>query len=152
MAGMWCPSCRSEYREGFTECADCGTALVEELPPEPASEPKAESAPSLDPADDPVELTRLGAVQAELLAAQLRDAGIPTDVSDVWAGGELVAVRYSEGSRVLVRRADLERGLALLDEFDHEPDRGDPIDADDLAAQAEAAADDPSDPSTGAVV
>ncbi|MCI8361327.1 MAG: hypothetical protein HFE86_08345 [Clostridiales bacterium] len=29
----WCPKCRSEYREGFTECADCKAALVEELPP-----------------------------------------------------------------------------------------------------------------------
>jgi hypothetical protein len=152
MAGKWCPSCRSEYREGFTECADCGTPLVDEEPPEPAPPPRTESQPSLDPADDPVELTRLGAVEAELLAAQLRDAGIPTEVSDVWAGGELVAVRYSEGSRVLVRRADLERGLALLDEFDREPDHGAPIDPDDLAAQAEAAADDQSDPSTGAVV
>ncbi len=26
----WCPKCRSEYREGFTVCADCGCALVEE--------------------------------------------------------------------------------------------------------------------------
>ena len=29
----WCPKCRSEYREGFTECADCRVALVDELPP-----------------------------------------------------------------------------------------------------------------------
>lgn len=29
----WCPNCRSEYREGFTECADCKVALVDELPP-----------------------------------------------------------------------------------------------------------------------
>ncbi|MCM1214357.1 MAG: TFIIB-type zinc ribbon-containing protein [Lachnospiraceae bacterium] len=26
----WCPKCKSEYREGFTVCADCGCALVEE--------------------------------------------------------------------------------------------------------------------------
>jgi hypothetical protein len=84
-------------------------------------------------------------------AAQRRDAGIPPAVSDVWAGGELVAVRFSEGSRVLVRRADLERGLALLDEFESTPDHGVPIDDADLAAQAEAAAGD-TDPSTGAVV
>ena len=31
---MFCPNCRAEYREGFYECADCGVALVEELPPE----------------------------------------------------------------------------------------------------------------------
>lgn len=27
----WCPKCKSEYREGITECADCKVALVEEL-------------------------------------------------------------------------------------------------------------------------
>lgn len=27
----WCPKCKSEYREGFTVCSDCGTELVEEL-------------------------------------------------------------------------------------------------------------------------
>ena len=26
----WCPKCKSEYREGFTVCADCGCQLVEE--------------------------------------------------------------------------------------------------------------------------
>ena len=26
---MICPKCRAEYRRGFTECADCGVALVE---------------------------------------------------------------------------------------------------------------------------
>lgn len=36
---MWCPKCRSEYREGFTVCTDCGRALVEVLPDEPALDP-----------------------------------------------------------------------------------------------------------------
>ncbi len=27
----WCPNCNTEYQEGFTECADCGAALVESL-------------------------------------------------------------------------------------------------------------------------
>ena len=26
---MWCPKCKTEYRDGITECADCGTQLVE---------------------------------------------------------------------------------------------------------------------------
>ena len=26
---MWCPKCKTEYRDGITECADCGTKLVE---------------------------------------------------------------------------------------------------------------------------
>lgn len=30
----WCPKCRYEYKEGYTMCADCNVALVDELPPE----------------------------------------------------------------------------------------------------------------------
>ena len=29
---MFCPKCKSEYRQGFTICSDCGTELVGELP------------------------------------------------------------------------------------------------------------------------
>ena len=35
---MFCPKCRIEYREGYTECAECRAPLVEELPPEPEGE------------------------------------------------------------------------------------------------------------------
>ena len=35
---MFCPQCRTEYREGFYTCTDCGVSLVSELPPEPAPE------------------------------------------------------------------------------------------------------------------
>ena len=30
----WCPKCKSEYREGFTICSDCGSRLVDEEPEE----------------------------------------------------------------------------------------------------------------------
>jgi hypothetical protein len=26
---MFCPVCKSEYREGFTKCSDCGVDLVD---------------------------------------------------------------------------------------------------------------------------
>jgi hypothetical protein len=29
---LYCPRCRGEYRAGFSRCADCGVALVEQLP------------------------------------------------------------------------------------------------------------------------
>ena len=32
---MFCPQCKTEYREGFTTCSDCGVALVAALPAEP---------------------------------------------------------------------------------------------------------------------
>jgi hypothetical protein len=35
---MFCPKCGAEYRQGFTECADCGVPLVYEKPPEPKTE------------------------------------------------------------------------------------------------------------------
>lgn len=32
---MFCPHCRSEFREGFVRCEECDTDLIKELPPEP---------------------------------------------------------------------------------------------------------------------
>jgi hypothetical protein len=29
---MFCPNCKTEYREGFSKCSDCGADLVRELP------------------------------------------------------------------------------------------------------------------------
>lgn len=31
---MWCPKCKSEYREAFSQCSDCGCALICEKPKE----------------------------------------------------------------------------------------------------------------------
>ncbi|OPX98040.1 MAG: lipoprotein NlpI [Syntrophorhabdus sp. PtaB.Bin006] len=32
---MFCPKCKTEYRPGYTVCADCGVGLVDQLPPDP---------------------------------------------------------------------------------------------------------------------
>jgi len=37
-SAMYCPECGGEYREGFTECADCGVPLVD-TPPAPVPHP-----------------------------------------------------------------------------------------------------------------
>jgi len=31
---MYCPRCKTEYRDGFYKCADCGADLVAEQPPD----------------------------------------------------------------------------------------------------------------------
>jgi hypothetical protein len=40
---MYCPKCRTEYRPGFTICADCGLTLVAASPPESSKEPEAQT-------------------------------------------------------------------------------------------------------------
>jgi Putative prokaryotic signal transducing protein len=35
---MFCPECRAEYEEGYTECSDCRIPLVWELPAETKTE------------------------------------------------------------------------------------------------------------------
>jgi hypothetical protein len=37
---MYCPNCRTEYKAGITTCADCGTKLIANLPPEPEERPE----------------------------------------------------------------------------------------------------------------
>jgi Putative prokaryotic signal transducing protein len=39
---MFCSKCRTEYRKGFTTCADCEIPLVPELPPETTPPPAPE--------------------------------------------------------------------------------------------------------------
>ena len=50
---MFCPKCRSEYREGFHTCSDCNIELVDELPsiPEPEFVDFVEILATYNPAD-----------------------------------------------------------------------------------------------------
>lgn len=151
MATLWCPSCRGEYREGIAECADCGVELVAALAPEPVVDRGSRARVPFVFDGDPAEFVNVSAVEAELIAARLRDAGIPAEVLGVGTAGELVAVQFTQGSRVMVNRADLAAAReAVADLFDTD-ELISPIDDDGLAAQAEAAAG-WSDPDTGAVV
>ena len=151
MATMWCPQCGAEYREGFSECSDCGVALVADAPAEPEPRTPREPGRPLDPGDDSVELLRVNAVEAELIAAQLRGAGIHAGVIAVGTAGELVAIQHSEGSRVMVRRGDFAAAQAALADIESSDQTASAIYDADLATQAEAATN-WSDPGSGAVV
>ena len=70
----FCPKCRIEFREGFTECSDCGVPLVDTLPAE-AAEPAALSREDWKP------LARLTSPQyAEMVQGALKAKGIPAMV------------------------------------------------------------------------
>jgi hypothetical protein len=150
---MWCPACRSEYRDGFTTCSDCGSPLVAKLsdgahasPPDP--EPPT-NLPELTNDDVLAELETVPAVQADVVTARLRGEGIPAVAVGIDTSGYGVALRFTEGTRVMVRQADLERARAVLRELG-EQDRNAPLTDDELAALAESATYD-DDPRTGAV-
>jgi hypothetical protein len=68
---VYCPECRVEYREGFTECADCHVALLAGPPP---PEP-------LDPFDPSLELVVVletnNGIQLAMATGLLDDAKIP---------------------------------------------------------------------------
>ena len=68
---MYCPQCRIEYREGFTECSDCQVPLLTGSPPPRPPSP-------FDPALDLVVVLETNdRVQLAMAKGLLEDAGIP---------------------------------------------------------------------------
>jgi len=65
---VYCPQCRAEYREGFTECSDCHVALLDGQPPPSRFDP------SLDPV---IVMVTNDAIQLAMAKGLLTEAGIP---------------------------------------------------------------------------
>ena len=166
MATTWCPSCGNKLRRGAVSCSHCGWAQDESLP-----SPTAQTAPSDRGAqgdrgargdvdvftrdDVLVELARFGGFKAEVIAAQLRSAGVPAAVFGVGTAGLLSAVQFSEGSRVMVRRIDLSAAQELtraLLESEGFNSANEPLSDVELGDLAEAAALNNDLPDNGAVV
>jgi hypothetical protein len=79
---MFCPSCKDEFRPGFTRCASCGVDLVEDLS---AAEPKeTEKAQERTAAAPPSRLADycgfLGLEEARQARDSLRAEGIRADI------------------------------------------------------------------------
>lgn len=98
---MFCPKCRTEYREGFTVCADCGQPLVWTLPPEPKPEW----------VDLVTVLSTVNASTVALAKSLLEDAGIEFNVR-----GELTKSMLSIGIvQIQVGKDDEDEARQLLE-------------------------------------
>ncbi len=132
---MWCPKCKSEFREGFTECPECKVPLVETLEEAEAEKPV-----------EPVLLMSFQDQNEMRLAAGILDrAGIPYLLKEPGSGEYLRLVtgqnmfgtelyvdpRVQRAALRLLRRHDQEEGEtpaefdedalnAAIDEFETE--------------------------------
>jgi hypothetical protein len=90
---MFCPECRSEYREGYTKCSDCGVDLIPVLPQERRSPPPDNVAlvPLFESSDEAV-----------LMVAKsiLEGAGIPYFVENARSRNMMGAGRLGGGSLI----------------------------------------------------
>lgn len=126
----YCPKCTAEYREGFEKCADCGTALVDQLP----SQASADIASLEDLHSENTELVLLTQVPGDqecmFTRSLLESYGIPSlyqytrlsDISHLYGGVSLF------GINIYVRKDQFELASEILNA---------PIDVDTLPEQEE---------------
>ena len=111
---MHCPQCLTEYRDGFTECADCHVPLASGSPPSSSAEGHSVSLVTVFETSDPF--------AADLAKATLQDAGIRFVV-----GGDDSSERGLTGmspmgamaSRFQVESTRVEEARDLLDPLIH---------------------------------
>ena len=69
----WCPKCKAEYREGFTECSTCRVPLVDTLPEENEENKKPEEFVLPDGMEKPIAVyTAKNRLEAEMVCDMLR--------------------------------------------------------------------------------
>lgn len=103
---MFCPNCRTEYKEGITVCADCGELLVSQLPPEPKPEWT----------DLVTVLDTVNASTIALAKSILEDAGMEFNVV-----GELTKSMLSIGiMKIQVAAEDADEARRLLEGIEEE--------------------------------
>ena len=103
---MYCPKCRSEYREGFFKCADCGVPLVANLPQE-------EQEPVLEYVDLEEVMTSFDIGEIALARSVLDDY----QISNLVQGDYFSTCCGSMPATILVPKDKVNKAKELLQDF-----------------------------------
>lgn len=98
---MYCPQCKGEYREGFTQCADCQTPLVDELPPSESD-------------DAPIDLVEVLSTADPGLIALVKSVLEAEDIPYLAHGEHFSRMHATIPVRFLVAKEDFEVARELL--------------------------------------
>lgn len=118
---MFCPKCKTEYRKGFTICADCKVSLTYKLPPAPPevqewkSENEQYSATDINLADFVLLKIFTSSIEVNLACGLLEGAGVEVYVTSEGVGH--ISGRRSAPAAthtIYVHRKDLQLGEELL--------------------------------------
>lgn len=132
----WCPKCGTEYREGFTECADCHVPLTYTKPQLSEPEPEPPRPPVESPVDPVLVYEAANPTDAEMICEILQNFGIPT-ATFARDGGLLKAYPGTSlcGTVIFVGRAQADEAVECLRTWAEQDARA-PISEEALTAAA----------------
>lgn len=134
----WCPKCKAEYREGFTECSTCHVPLVDTLPEENATSER-EDFVLPDGMEKPIAVyTASNRLEAETICDLLREHDIAV-LDRPAAFRQIQAYAGSDarfGVEIIVDASQTAQARALIDEMKQDLAEQ-PVDEDELARLAE---------------
>jgi len=117
----WCPNCKSEYRDGFTTCVDCGIKLVDKLPQEKVQEEIAtDSYFNYDEIINPTFLFSASyEIQCKIIENMLIESDIPCYSIDKGCGTYLKVYMGSTvfGTDIYVGEINYDKAKELLDVY-----------------------------------
>lgn len=132
---MFCPNCKTEYREGFSRCSDCGADLVRELPKQGKSG-----------SSEFTELVWMGSNEQAQTAVEVLLAATGIKFSARPPEDHLLIPASFHATQIYVSRNDLAPARSLIDahfvEQDQDAEHNDAENSDGFATEAAPQGDD----------